>query len=102
MAYCGPRGIPLSVFLSWDTDDQDAALLWQAREARRCSGCGTHPDDWDPDAGGRRDAYHATVEVCPGCRTVDALRDRTDPKTTPPGAHVVLRAYDPEEIPDAH
>lgn len=93
MAYCGPRGIPLSVFLEWDPDDQDAALLWQARESARCPSCRTHPDDWDPDAGGRRDAFHAEIEVCPGCRGLDAVRDATDPKTTPPGAHVVLRPY---------
>ncbi len=36
MAYCGPRGIPLTEFLAWDETDQDAALAWQSYESRRC------------------------------------------------------------------
>lgn len=90
MAYCGPKGIPLSAFLAWDEADQDAALIWQAHEARRCGSCGTHPDDWDPDKGGRRDAYHAEIRYCPGCQRVDAARNRQDDKTPTAGAHVML------------
>lgn len=37
--------MPLSVFLSWGQDDQDAALAYEAWEAARCHTCGTHPDD---------------------------------------------------------
>lgn len=88
MAYCGPRGIPLSEFLSWDETDQDAAMAWQMHEARRCPSCKTHPDEWDEDAGGRRDAYAADIAVCPGCRTLDAARSRHE--DTPPGAHLIL------------
>lgn len=96
MAYCGPKGIPLSQFLSWHEDDQDAALLWQAHEGRRCRSCGTHPDDWDPDKGGRRDAYTAEVVVCPGCRSIDAARDR-ESETKIQGAHLMLRPAETEE-----
>lgn len=67
MNYCGPRGIPLTTFLSWAKTDQDAALAWSEHEARRCRSCGTHPDDYDPDAGGRRHAWHPAVDVCEGC-----------------------------------
>lgn len=65
MAYCGPRGIPLSVFLSWAEDDQQAALAWQAHEAARCRGCGTHPEDWPRDATEHR--HHVEIYRCHGC-----------------------------------
>lgn len=63
MAYCGPRGIPLSVFLEWDAADQDAALAWSSSEAQKCPGCGTHPEDWRDDD----QAFHAHNIMCPGC-----------------------------------
>lgn len=64
MAYCGPRGIPLSEFLRWHPADQDAALDWMAYEDRRCKNCGTHPADWAED----RLAFHSHAKECPGCR----------------------------------
>lgn len=64
MAYCGPRGIPLSTFLRWEPDDQHAALDWAAFEGARCPKCGTHPDEWADD----RFAYHAHLTQCKGCR----------------------------------
>lgn len=67
MAYCAPRGIPLSVFLSWSQADQDAALGWAAHEARRCPGCGTHPDEWNKNTGGDLHAYHTEIHQCEGC-----------------------------------
>jgi hypothetical protein len=92
MDYCGPRGIPLSEFLSWDEADQDAALVWQAHEARRCPSCHTHPDTWDETKGGRRDAYLAELVVCPGCRTLEAARKREEKNANQPlGAHLMLR-----------
>lgn len=76
MAYCGPRGIPLSGFLSWDQHDQDAALAWAGHESRRCRSCGYHPDE------GPR---HTHVDVCPGCVQMDrASGDAKDIR----GAHV--------------
>lgn len=68
MAYCGPKGIPLHEFLDWPTESQNAALTWQANEATRCSGCGTHTEDWLRPDGRRGDEpvhYHRTI--CPGC-----------------------------------
>lgn len=72
MDYCGPHGIPHSHFLGgprvWTEEDQQKALWWMVRERQRCSGCGTHPDDWNEDLGGRRDAFVAEERTCPGCR----------------------------------
>lgn len=83
MAYCGPRGIALDDFLAWSQHSQDAALVWSAHESRRCPGCGTHPEDWDPAKGGSRDARHWHPEVCVGCQRKQAadadLRKDKDP-----------------------
>ena len=87
MAYCGPLGIPLSVFLSWSQDDQDAALAWSRHEAQRLPD-GTHPDDWDPDAGGSRTAWHAHVEHAQGL--VELQRARTSEEAKERGAFVAL------------
>lgn len=67
MAYCAPKGIPLTVFLAWPQADQDAALAWQAHESARCAGCGTHPDDWDGDPR----AWVAEPHRCQGCRAAE-------------------------------
>lgn len=77
MAYCGPRGIPHSTFLGWRPSDQQKALAWQAFESRRCHGCGTHPDEWNPDLGGDRNAYGTDARICQGC--VELQRRHTDP-----------------------
>lgn len=66
MAYCGPRGIPLSAFLGWSQDDQDAALAWQADQAQRCPRCGTHPDD---------PAGEASKHVCRGCARIHEAQE---------------------------
>jgi hypothetical protein len=95
MDYCGPRALPHSKFLTWHEDDQQKALWWAARQRQTCSGCGTHPDDWDEDVGGRRDAYAGEVQTCPGCRErqrVEAQldQDRRDNPHSHYGARVVL------------
>ena len=63
MAYCGPRGIPLSTFLGWAVDDQAAALAWQADDASRCPNCGTAEWEWEQDGLG---AWVAETRVCAG------------------------------------
>ena len=78
MAYCGPRGIPLSRFLSWPQDDQDAALAWAGYESRRCRSCGHHPDE---------DLNHVHVDVCPGCV---ARKPYEKDAADTPGAHARL------------
>ncbi|NUR28508.1 MAG: hypothetical protein HOV83_22160 [Catenulispora sp.] len=85
MAYCGPRGIPLSVFLGravgpsdpqWLPDDRDAALGWAEFEGRRCKNCGTHPEEWADD----KYAYHAHLTECIGCRQQQRRAEQDDAK----------------------
>jgi hypothetical protein len=75
MAYCGPRGIPHSVFLGgppgWTPDDRDKALAWQEMQRQTCTSCGTRPEEWDPEDGGDRAAYLYEVVVCPGCEQAE-------------------------------
>lgn len=78
MAYCGPRGIPLSTFLSWSKDDQAAALAWSGYESRRCRNCGFHPDE---------DQRHTHTDICPGCVKRDQAAKAAEDT---PGAHVRL------------
>jgi hypothetical protein len=72
MAYCGPRGIPLSVFLTWSAEDQEAALAWATHEARRHSVCGTHPEDFAEPA---NPDVHFHPAVCVGCQRLEAARE---------------------------
>jgi hypothetical protein len=75
MAYCGPRGIPHSVFLGgpagWTQDDRDKALAWQELQRQTCHACGTRAEEWDPDQGGDRGAYTFEIAVCPGCEQAE-------------------------------
>jgi hypothetical protein len=76
MDYCGTHGLAWSRFLSWDQASRDAALLWQQDKHETCAGCGTHPDDWDPEHGGHARAYVATVVDCPGCAAIATRQER--------------------------
>lgn len=86
MAYCGPRGIPHSVFLGrvvrpgvdagWLQADRDDALAWQAHENRRCRSCGTHPEEWAED----KFAYHAHLSECRGCKQRERLSNTDEAK----------------------
>jgi hypothetical protein len=84
MAYCGPRGIPLSEFLAWSVDDQEAALAWMVEESGRCGGCGTHEWQWEADW----DYAQAEGYVCPGCQKLATVRKNQ--KTEIPGMHFRL------------
>jgi hypothetical protein len=93
MAYCGPRGIPLSVFLSWAPDDQAAALAWQADEASRCPNCRTAEWEWAEDP----NAYETETRVCPGCMRVhEASKASEDHRRQVGGVHVLLRRPVPD------
>lgn len=83
MDYCGPRGIPWTTFHTWDQASRDAALLWQKLQNETCSQCGTHPDDWDEDAGGHPRAWVATVHSCKGCAVTDSGQKRLEEKLGP-------------------
>lgn len=96
MAYCGPRGIPLSVFLGrivrpgvdpqWLPSDRDDALAWQAWDGQRCKSCGTHPDDWAED----KMAYHAHLHECRGCRQQQRLAQSDEARAAGDGVTAVL------------
>lgn len=87
MAYCGPRGIPLSSFLSWPTDDQAAALGWLALDRTTCSGCGTADWEWEAD----RHAYEVQPWVCQGCmRLEQGRRDHEETAKHMPGLQMRL------------
>jgi len=89
MAYCGPQGIPLDTFLGWPQASQDAALMWQAHEGRRYPD-GTHPDDWDPEQGGSRRAFHTHIDVHPGAQLIETAMNSPDFAAAGKGAHVRL------------
>lgn len=95
MAYCGPHGIALSTFLRWDVSDQEAALEWQAYEARRCRSCGSHPEDWAEDSR----AHHAHLHQCPGCQQTERLRQSNEAKDAGHGVQVVLAHGHAENCP---
>lgn len=88
MGYCGPRGIALSVFLSWPIDDQDAALTWASHEAARCGSCGHHPDE---------PARHLHVDVCPGCVVLQRTQAGEDVKAR--GARLRAASGTPAQCP---
>lgn len=92
MAYCGPRGIPHSVFLDWDIDDQAKALGWMAEENQRCNTCGTAPWEWERDV----NAFDAVTQMCLGCAAVEnAQKDNAELLNSVPGMKTFLKK-DPE------
>ncbi|HKN38787.1 MAG TPA: hypothetical protein VJ456_06740 [Acidimicrobiia bacterium] len=95
MAYCGPRGIPHSVFLGrvvgpddpqWLPSDREDAMAWSAHEARRCKHCGTHPEEWAEDGM----AYHAHMTACRGCRQLQRLQNSKQAQEAGDGRSVVM------------
>ena len=82
MGVCREYRISHSHFLGgppiWTAADRDKAIWDQLRRAQMCQQCGTHPDDWDPDKGGSRDAYTAIVRRCPGCAATEQKRAELD------------------------
>jgi hypothetical protein len=70
LSYCVPLGIPHTIFLGWDPDDQDKALAYQRDLRGRCNGCGTRKEDWADDP----DAYVGWHDTCPGCERLEQER----------------------------
>jgi hypothetical protein len=73
MDYCGPRGIPHSVFAGWDPLDQDKAIMHMLHGRLACGSCGTVPGDWLDDKGEDREPppYVAVAELCVGCAAIE-------------------------------
>lgn len=78
------------MFLSWSKEDRDKAIWHHVREKQRHHRCGTRPDEWDPEKGGRRDAYRAVLDVCPGCEKIDTFQANLGDQRLPHGAHIRL------------
>lgn len=104
MAYCGPRGIPLSVFLgrvvgpadpAWLASDRDAVLSWTSYEGRRCKNCGTHPEEWAED----RYAFHAHLAQCKGCQHQQRLTESRDAREAGRGIYAVMAQGPAAECP---
>lgn len=98
MDYCAPHGIPYREFMGigrgWDQFSRDAVLLWQQLKRETCEQCGTHPDDWNPKAGGHIHAWAATKHSCKGCARVAAGQKALE-KELQPGQHVGLKLQVP-------
>lgn len=89
LAVCAQYRIPHSEFLGWSGSDRDKAVWWHLRKSETCTQCGTRPQEWDPERGGRRRAYSAEIHQCEGC--VVRQRAETAPEMTQArGMHVVL------------
>lgn len=81
MAYCGPAGIPLAVFMDdWDQLSRDAALAWQLERDTACSQCGQHRDEWMTvgEDGKPREVRPPPYVVedfhCPSCEAMSRAR----------------------------
>lgn len=61
-----PHGIPHSVFLNWDPDDQDKALAYMRAQREPCGRCGTRESEWEKD----KFAYIGQTRHCLGCETL--------------------------------
>lgn len=97
---CRESNLPHSTFLGWDQQDRDKALHYQAWLDGNCpGGCGTRPEEWDPDRGGSRFAYTPVVDRCPGCELIAMTRrDLPDAEL---GLMVGLEPTDDPELVDA-
>lgn len=80
LAYCAPRGIPLSVFLGrivypgdpqWLEDDAQAAIDWDTFDRSRCPGCG-QPRDECMAHEDEAPVYEVTMARCHACSAASA------------------------------
>lgn len=108
--YCGPRGIPHSVFLGrivgphdpqWTEDDREKALWWMIHESEKCPSCRTRKDEYDPKQGGDLHAYQWKSHHCRGCEILaqghDWLERQRKNGSLRRGTTITLRATPPPE-----
>lgn len=78
LAYCAPRGIPLSVFMGrvvypgdpqWEERDRWAAMEWLVEDRTRCSGCGFPRDECMAT---ESPEYMVEATRCKACEARDA------------------------------
>jgi len=91
MGYCGPRGIPRSIFCGriavngeplWLPEDFESALDWAAWEANKCPGCGRQRDECfsDDDNG---PVYEGEAQTCWSCQARDLKAQQMAGQPTP-------------------
>ncbi|WP_424216023.1 hypothetical protein ACN20G_28155 (plasmid) [Streptomyces sp. BI20] len=103
MAYCGPRGIPYSVFMgravaagegAWTEDDTALAVEWQRIQDETCAGCGQPLSESLEDDGG----FVTELIRCHGCKAreerVAELAEAEQPRH---GVKVLVRQLPPDE-----
>lgn len=55
-----------------------------------CPSCHTRRAEWLPSEGGRRDAYTAELDRCPGCEALQYKREEMEKSNAGKGVHVRL------------
>lgn len=78
LEFCERAGIPHSVFLGWDEDDQDKAIGYLRWKRECCQGCGVHPSEWptDPIDAEQDPPFRAVRSFCFGCQmTTESRKD---------------------------
>jgi hypothetical protein len=91
--------LPLSVFRSWDPEDQDAALAYEQYENELCPSCGTLDEEWrDPETKKpyKVPPYEVESHRCAGCQAMGKARTLI-PKDDTDGVFLRMRRYDPIE-----
>jgi hypothetical protein len=72
LEFCEKAGLPHSVFLGWDVDDQDLAIGYLRWKRECCPGCGAHPSEWVYEADGTIDEQDPPFDTaqswCFGCQ----------------------------------
>jgi hypothetical protein len=94
MRLCNKMGIPHSQFMSWDVDDQEKALQYDAWIGMLCPGCSTHPEMWERD----QYALVGDTHMCHGCREIENARQ--DIPETATSTYAILRPMTAEERGD--
>jgi hypothetical protein len=78
LAYCAPRGIPLSTFFDrWTLNDRMAALDWLADQNGRCPGCGQKVDECMADIEVSPE-YVAEAKRCHACEVRRITMEEAD------------------------
>lgn len=91
MRVCDHYRISHSEFLTWTDDDRAKAIHTRLRIERTCKQCGTRPEEWDPDQGGDRSAYHAVASTCRGCQERESRLDTLTDAQRGRGVYVGLQ-----------
>lgn len=79
MRYCAPLGVPHSVFLGWDSDDQAKALAWQLLDDDKCPGCANPLSETTLFE--KRMDWQVEAVTCHACKAREAKSDQASAGT---------------------